>query len=538
VAHIGRVRHNRCVLLAALVATRIFGAPAGARAEAGTSAGDAAAAVGPAASEPAASEPRDAYDAAAAAADAARVLGTPDRGYLDARGRLVAHPELGADALVARLDAVPPPTSGERKRLFDVLAEIGGAPVATRIAAELRRACAAESSDSGKFEAIEPWRPMLRDLGDAGRGALAQLTGDRDLPVAVRANLLDDLVGVTPDAEVAGLLVLAGRGHVELRRQLARSLRRRLRGHDALTRDIAAALERELDAAEPERVAAVIQLRAALDTPGDDAWIARVATIATDRGRPFAARVAALRAAAALGDRASAVAVLETVARASLPAHDQASEILAAIALSGTPPGTTAELVAAHQLERSASPRLAAVGWMHVPLRGDGWLDDALADPWPAVRTAALGRVTGPCARKLTARTGALVGRASEGADADATVQRAAIDALGRCADDAAFGLLRSMLDDDAVATELSGEAARELVRHFGERGADAVAKQLASRPERGYARRLAQALRHAQAPTPRVRDTLCAWVDEGGEVGSAARASAVELFGDDACDG
>lgn len=532
VAYIGRVRHTPpAVLLAALVATGIVSAPTGAT----------KGPVGPTPAKADAAERAEpvaaAYDAAAAEADVTRILGTPDREYLKARGRLVAGGQVGADALVARLDAVPPPTSAERKRFFDVLAEIGGPAVASRVAAELRHACAAELTDTGKFNAIEPWRPLLRDLADAGRAALAQLVGDQDLPVAVRANLLDDLVVATPDAEVAGLLVLAGRGHVELRRQLARSLRRRLRGEKTLGHEIAAALERELDVAEPDRVAAVIQLRAALDTAGDDSWLTRVAAIATDRERPFAARVAAVRAAAALGEHPGAKTVLERVATASLPANDQASEILASIALLATPAQFTARAVADHHLEQSASPRLAAVGWMHVALRGETWLEQALADPWPSVRAAALGRVAGPCSRKVVARVGTLVGRAANGADPDATVQRAAIDGLGRCADDASFLLLRGMLDDDAVATELSGEAARELVRHFGERGADAVAKQLASRPERGYARRLAQALRHAEKPTERVRETLCAWVDEGGEVGSAAGTSAIQLFGDDACE-
>ena len=95
------------------------------------------------------------------------------------------------------------------------------------------------------------------------------------------------------------------------------------------------------------------------------------------------------------------------------------------------------------------------------------------------------------------------------------------------------------MLDDDSDAQELSAEAARELARHFGERGADAVAKRLAARPERGYARRLAQALRYSSTPTERVRETLCAWTREGGEVGSAAAASLVVLYADAAsCEG
>lgn len=485
-----------------------------------------------------ATAPVIAYDAVAATADVDAILGEPNRAYLTARARLVAHPELGRTALLARIDAVPPPAAGERKRLFDVLAEIGGAVAAERIAAELRHACAAEPSESGKVAAVEPWRPLLRDQGAHGRDAVASLVADRDLPVTVRATLLDDLVGITPDGDVTGLLVLAGRGHVELRRQFARSLRRRLRGNEPLRDAVLAVLDAELAVVDASRLAQVIQLRTAIEGGIDDAFLARLAALAREATRPFGVRVASVRALVSQAEHPAARDALLGVATASLPARTQADEILASLALPAVPAESAASLVRAHRLERAPTPRLASIAWAHVELRGDDWLEPGLGDPWPEVRAAALGRVIGPCPRKIVARVGGLVGRASAGADADATVQRAAIDALGRCADDAAFALLRGMLDDDAVALEQSGEAARELARHFGERGSDAVAKQLATRPERGYARRLAQALRHAEAPTERVRATLCAWVDEGGEVGSAAAASLAALYDDDAvCD-
>jgi hypothetical protein len=87
------------------------------------------------------------------------------------------------------------------------------------------------------------------------------------------------------------------------------------------------------------------------------------------------------------------------------------------------------------------------------------------------------------------------------------------------------------MLDDGDVHTEQSAEAARQLARSFGARGADAVAKRLDRSPEPSWARRLAQALRHAEEPTPRVRESLCDAAEAGGEVGRAAQQSLFALW-------
>jgi len=496
--------------------------------------------LAPPAESAAAAEPQaavSAYDPTAATADVDAILGDPNRAYLQARARLVAHPDAATAALLARIDAVPPPSAAERKRLFDVLAEIGGPAIGARIADELRHGCAAESTEAGTFAAAGQWRPLLREQGAAGRDAIAGLVADRGLPVAVRAVLLDDLVDVTPDGAVTDLLVLVGRGHVELRRQLARSLRRRLRGHAELRVAVLGALDRGLEQADPERLAAIIQLRAAIEGGIDDGFIARIAALARDEGRSFGVRVASIRALVTEAERPAAQTALRAVADGALPGTSQVDEILVALALPALPHAEIAARVREHRLEHAPTPRLTSIAWAHLELPGDAWLEPAMGDPWPEVRATALGRVTTPCPRRIVTRIGAVVGSTSAGADGDASVQRAAVDALGRCADDASFVLLRGMLDDDAVASELSGEAARELARHFGARGADAVAKQLASRPERGYARRLAQALRHAESPTERVRETLCAWVDQGGDVGHAAAGSVLALWGDDGCD-
>jgi hypothetical protein len=271
----------------------------------------------------------------------------------------------------------------------------------------------------------------------------------------------------------------------------------------------------------------------------DDTFAGKLAAMASDGKRQFPVRVAAVRALGSAGDHPAAQQALDAVAVASLPAKTQAQEILASLSLSALPKQRVAELAREHGLDRSSSPRLAAIGWGAIALPApEKWIDRALADPWPNVRIAALGRVASPCSRRSVGELVKVVGEPKNGADADHGVQRAAIDALGRCSDDTAFAALKGMLGDGDVALELSGAAARELAKNYGTRGADAVAKVLAARPEQAYGRRLAQALRHAQQPSPYVRDTLCAWASEGGGVGRAAVDSLVELYGNatDAC--
>ncbi|MBK6916928.1 MAG: hypothetical protein IPH07_05970 [Deltaproteobacteria bacterium] len=523
--------HPVAVILALATA-----APAGAAA---APAGTAAAPAGVARSGPTAQPALDAgeYDVARAEADVTVVLTDQSRAYLQARARLVQHAELGKAALLARLGAVPPPTSAERKRLFDVLAECGGADVAARVGDELRAAVLREAAEVSALAAAETWRPVLRDLGEHAHAALAKLVADRELPLAIRAVLLDDLVQLTPDAGVAELLVLAGRGETSLRQQFTRSMRRRLRGSAKASAAVLAAIDGELERAEATRLPALIQLRAAVIDGADPGFVQRLAGWSLDDQRPFAVRVAAVRGLAAFaGDddgeqREAARAALQRVAAATLPATTQAHEILAWLSLQALPPAQTGALAQRHGLDRSPAPRLSALAWATMPLPGGTtWLSRALDDPWPSVRTSALDRVAGPCERKLVGSLRARVGGVQDGADAEPIVQRAAIGALSRCGD-AAFPALVDMLTDDAVATELSTEAARALARSFGARGADAVAKVLAGRPEAGYARRLAQSLRHATHPTPKVQAVLCAWVREGGEVGGAAAGSLDALW-------
>ena len=476
----------------------------------------------------------DAYDAAAAKADIETILSDTSKAYLRARGRLVAHPEPAARALVERLEAAPPPTGAERKRILDVLAEIGGPDNTQRFADELRRAATQAEGDARALAAADVWRPLLRDQGAHAMKALVGLVADKALPIGVRSAVLEDLVVVTPAERLGELLVLVGRGHTSLRQQLVRSLRRRVLRDDTLRTAVTLAIDHDIETAEDAtRLAALLQLRAAIDDDVDPAFVALLVALATDAKRPFPVRVAAVRALAATKGDASAQAGLQSVATAALAAPSagtQEGEILAWLALAAVPVQTAAELAAKHDLVHADAPRLAERAWAVVPLpAAHGWLDEAFADPWPQVRRAALGRVKGPCDRALVGKLRARVSE-REG-DRDASVQRAAVAAIGRCGGDRAFTVLAAMLDDGDVHTEQSAEAARQLARSYGARGADAVAKRLDRSPDPSWARRLAQALRHAEEPTVRVRESLCDAAEQGGEVGRAAQQSLYALW-------
>jgi hypothetical protein len=475
-----------------------------------------------------ASEP---YGANEATVDVDTILKDTSKAYLQARGRLVAHPEVAARALVERLETPPPPTGGERKRILDVLAEIGGADNTALFAKELRTAVTQAEGDARALVAAEVWRPLLRDQGAHAMKALIDLVADKDLPLGVRAALLDDLVEVTPTERLPDLLVFVGRGHTTLRQQFARSLRRRVLRDEALRAALGKEIDREIESADAGRLAALVQLRVAIDDTVDPAFVERLVALATDAKREFPVRVAAVRGLALQETDASAQAGLAKVASEALAAKTtQKGEILAWLALGALPAEQAAALSKAHDLVHADAPRLVERAWAVVPLpASQTWLDDAFADPWPQVRRAALGRVKGPCDRTLSGKLRAKIGE-REG-DRDASVQRAAVEAIGRCGGDRSFALLSAMLDDADVHTEQSAEAARQLARHYGARGADAVAKRLDRSPEPSWGRRLAQALRHTETPTPRVRDSLCNAAEAGGEVGRAAQQSLIALW-------
>ena len=486
---------------------------------------------------------RDPY-AEQAALDAETVVTDNGKEYLQARARLVEHPKAAAEALLDRLAVVPAPGPAQRKRILDVLAELGRPELVPMFAGELRRAVVQAPSNRKAMEALERWRPLLFAQGEAAVSAVQTLVGDRDLPMQVRSNLLDDWVEMTASEDLGSLIVLVGRGQVQLRQQLQRALGRRATRDPSVRERVLAAADEAIEqtASDPDeasRFAALLQFRAALTTESDRRFVARLRELAEDTSAPFATRVAAVRG---LGhfDHEAARQALTQVARAELEHLDtQAGEILAWLALDALPDADAGRLAAEHGLLDDERPRLAALALRVAPLPQEGWLDASLENPWPQVRQAALGRVEGPCGRKGVARLREAAGPRSNGGEDDRQVARAAVQALGRCTPDEARGALEKLLKSDDVDVEQRVEAARQLVRHGGPAGIDAVAKALDGDPPRNLARRFAATLRFAPAPTPTATKALCARLDDQNEVARTARQTLTKLHPDGAqCEG
>ncbi|MEM6991727.1 MAG: hypothetical protein AAF721_14570 [Myxococcota bacterium] len=477
--------------------------------------------------------------------DVATLLTDTSKAYLQARGRLVAHPVLATSALLDRLEAVPAPTKSERKRLLDVLGELGGPDHLPLFAAELRRAVKAAADGSAADKAAATWLPLIVAQGSAATGELSKLVGDKDLLMSIRAAALDAMVGVTPGDKVGGLVVLVGRGNPALRSQLTRSLQRRVAADTAVRATILTAADDEATAAlssEPRRAASLLQFRAALSAEDDAALAEQLSQQASDAEAAFVVRVAAVRGLSRL-TVPSARAALVDVARQSLNepvASTQAGVLLAWLSLSGLPPQDATPLVTEHRLRDSDTPRLASLGYALAPLpAGQAWLPDSQENPWPQVRQAALARVEGPCPKatvKLLARRARPKAR---GGDKDPAVARANVTALGRCGPDG-YGALVDLLGEGAVDIEQRTEAARQLTKHGGPKGANAVAAALSKDPPRRFARRLVAALRWVKSPTPEVTEALCRNAAAGDNISPEAKATLELLHSDPAaaCNG
>lgn len=464
--------------------------------------------------------------------DVETLLADSSKGYLHARARLEEHPELAADAILDRLAAVPPPTSTDRKRLLDVLAVLGLPAHVELFAEELRRSLARADDHQDETKAIKQWLPLLVEQGPAAALPLTILVADQELSTSTRATMLDALVDVTPTADVASLVTLVGRGAVALRQQLQRSLKRRATRDEATRVALVEATDDALREAEPARVPALVKLRGAL-SGDDEGFTAVLVGWAEDEASPFAVRVVALRA---LGERSSpaaheALARVATRALAPEQRGTQRGELLAWLSLSGLPAAQARPLVEQHRLVDHDAPRLAELGYAHAGLAPDGsWLPSALDNPWPQVRQAALARVDGPCAsgnEKLLEQRAHLAGRKSED---DRAVARSAIQALGRCG---AGDRLEALLADADLDIELRSEAARQLARRGDDASIAAIADALRQSPDRGFARRLASALRHMPSPTPAGDALLCEVATRPDEAGHAARESLRTLHDD-----
>jgi hypothetical protein len=475
--------------------------------------------------------------------DVDTILEDSSKPYLEARARLVAHPKEAAEALHDRLTAVPAPGPAERKRLLDVLAEIGRPEDLDLFAAELKKAVLNAEASGKELAAAEVWRHLLRDQGAAGAKHYQVLIGDKDLPDTVRAMLVQDLVDITAAAELGGLVALVGRGQAALQDELRRGLQRRvardLAGRSSVIAATDAALDQALGdppvAAEAKRLPALLRFRAAVSGGEDPEVTARLVGVATDDDARFGARVAALRGLGAMKDRRAAD-TLTSVARAQLSGdrrRTQAGEILGWIALRHVDAKTAATLAQELALLDDDAPRLASVGWEFVPLpRGHAWLARGMANPWPQVRQAALERVEGPCDRTVVGELAKLGGPSSK-ADDDRRVARAAIVALGKCGGDTALASLGRLLENSRMDIELRAEAGRQLAKRGGAWGANKLADALTKESDARLARRLASALKFVSPVTPEVDRVLCENVQEPGGVGAAAVTSLKALHPD-----
>ncbi len=500
--------------------------------------------LGPAVAQPPATAPVEAPAAAdpyaeQAPVDVETIMHDTTMAYVHARERLLEHPELALEAVMDRLEAVPAPSPSERMRLLDILASLERPEYVDLFAQQLRRALVDAGERVEVSDAMQRWRPLLLQHGEIAVRPLQSLVGDKDLPIEARLVLLEDMIDLTPPEAIGGLVVLVGRGHTELRQQLRRSLGRRARkdatSRDALLRATDAALDRALapdpDLQELERLSALLQFRAAIGGGLDDRFVDRLLGVAEDDVAPFSVRVAAIRGLAKV-EHPRVPPSLERIARSQLARRDeQKGEILSWLALQALPEAKAAALATEFHLHASKVPRLATLGWALGRVRVDETtLDAVTANPWPQVRQAALGRIEGPCERKLVDRLEKIGAMGRRRSDPDGAVARSAIAALGRCGGKDSTRALVDILEDQEVNVELRAEAARQLARYAGPDGVDAVANVLKEEPSRALARRLAKALGYAPAPTAKSTRILCEQLEEHNEVSRAARDSLIAL--------
>jgi hypothetical protein len=470
------------------------------------------------------------YASTQADADVQTITTDSSKAYLQARGRLEAHPAIAAVAIRTRLDAVPAPGPSEQRRLLGVLATLGQPEDLPRFAAALRRAIVNADPGADATEVAHPWRMLLLDQGASATTHLQTLVGDDALPLEVRAQLLGDWVGLQPAAATGDMVVLVGRGQPELERELRRTLADRAKRDAAVRAAVVGATDAALDAAlgdppdtsQAARLPALLRFRARVG--GDEAALAeRLAAVALSDEARFGARVAATRGLGALAPEHT-TEPLQALARAQLEqagAGSQRGEILGWLSLQSLQEDPAASLAARFELTSSDAPRLASLGFALAPVdQADAWLPIALENPWPQVRQAAFERVAAPCSDDTVGLLSSRGSSTDQGGDTDRATARAAVAGLGRCSSPKAAKSLRAILVNTNGDIELRSEAARQLAR-LGE--TKPVVDLLRGRPEPAFARRLAAALRHAPESTEDMDATLCAYVEQTGPVARAA---------------
>ena len=483
-----------------------------------------------------------AYDATQADADLDHVLQDRGRVYLETRARLEGHRAIAAPRVAERLRRTPAPSAAEERRLLALLSAMARPEDLEMFAAQLRRDALASHGDApgvgDELRAAGPWRTILRDQGAAAVPALTGLVGDRELGGELRALLLADLVAVTPASQLSQLVALVGTGALELRQALRQALTRRAQAHAEERAALLAAVEAAIFDSDPSRTAALVGLRAALGEGEDAGFTARAIGLAEDEAAAFVVRVAALRV---LLTRTSAAAVQASLAGLAARHLDperqtrQASEVIGTLALQGLDAAVARPLIERLGLLSAAAPRIASAAYASATLPVDGtWLAASQRHPWPEVRGAALTRVEGPCAGPLVRQLTQITDATGRKAEAEAIVAREAIAALGRCGGEVARAALIRLLDDADQAAERRAEAGRQLVKHHGQAGADAVAAASQRTPDIGLAIRLVRALqRSGSPPSPAVHAALCA-AGETAETAAAARQAIATLLPDE----
>ena len=482
------------------------------------------------------------YGESNADADLEIVLTARGKEYLEARARLEADPAITAPRVAARLRRVPAPSAAEERRLLSLLAGMARPEDLEMFATQLRRDVAASHqaapSERDELRAAAPWRAVLREQGGAALAVLTALVADRDLSIELRALLVADMVSVTPGDRLADLIVLVGAGAPELRQGLRQALAQRARASAedrvVLLRAVDAAIERS----EPSRTAALLGLRAGLGEGADAGFTATLTRMASDEAAPFVVRVAALRVLTRAADptvQQSLLALAERHLEAA-QRERQASEVLGALALQGLPPDVASGVIDRHALLSAPAPRVASAAYASAALRPDGsWLESSQTHPWPEVRVAALRRVPGPCPAPVIKKLDQITDATGRRSEAEATVAREAIAAIGRCGGDPARAVLTRLVRAEDQDGDRRAEAARQLVKHHAGAGADAVASALARTGEPGLSIRFVRALQRSEAPaSAQVREALCG-ATEAVETAAAARQAITALFPEEA---
>ena len=476
----------------------------------------------------------ESYDQARARADVELILSDRGRAYLDARARLEANPVLAAEAVMARLEAVPAPGPDQRNRLLNVLAALGQPEHVAMFADQLRIALI-------QGRPVDLWLELLRRQGAAAAPALLELVGDRELSNQARGDLLELLVELTARDQLGALLASVGRGAEALQDRLRRAVISRAHRNSRDAETIAASLDTALDAdpGDERRTAQLLILRAAC-CQVDEGFVDRLRATVADDAQPFQVRVAAIDGLRRLELGGEELAEL---ARRQAPAAgggSQSAEILLALALDALPRGEAEALASELALVEADAPRLAELGYRYAKLGPAlGWLEGSQDHAWPQVRRAALARVAEAergCDKLVVRKLSSIAGPISRGGDEDARVGRSAVAAMGRCGGPLAFKQLRELLEDTAVAFARRAEAARQLVV-YDPAGPNYVAELLLDGRYPDLARDLASSLRRTPEPTPTVRTALCLASRGNPMVASTAYDSFAALYPGERCE-